>query len=171
MKLTDDEIVEGTTYTTWTYLTVDTEIVRQRLNSEAELPRGGRCGFDIVVADDTLRMFPTRTFRMLLRFDVRVDRISNQVTLVQSGNVIGRYPKTPAPASVVKFRITMSVNQGAGDLPVQLIDLWLQRGIGPVVREIGVFPAQRARARLRSAFVNGVSYPQGNTPAFDYFDE
>jgi hypothetical protein len=169
LKITDDEIREGTTYTTWTYLTIDPEVLRQRLASEAMEPRGGRCGFEFVSGPDTLRMFPTRTFRMLCRFDVAVQRIAGQITLTQGATTIGRYPRTFTPNSLVKFRITMSTNFGFGAAPVEILDLWFQRGIGPVIRENGVFSETRSRARLRS---DGVVYPPNATnPAFEYFDE
>jgi len=172
LKITDDEIQEGATYTTWTYLTIDTNVLRQRLNTERELPGGGRCGFEFVTGMDTLRLFPTRSFRMLVRFDCSVQRIVDQVTLIQGESVLGRYPKTATANSMVKFRIVMTASSGFGEVPAQLVDLWLQRGIGPVIRDNGVFELRRSRARLRSAVVNGVVYPpDASNPAFEYFDE
>jgi hypothetical protein len=173
LKLTDDEVREGMTYRTWTYLTIDTPVLRERLNSEAELPRGGRCGFDIVVGMDTLRMFPTRTFRMLVRFDVSVERVVDQVTLLSQGDVIGRYPRTAASNSMVKFKILMYTSNGATETAVQRIDLWLQRGIGPVIRLTGLFGEARTLSRLRSAVIDNTVYPAPPdfNPAFEYIEQ
>jgi hypothetical protein len=173
LKVCDDELREGTVYRTWTYLKVDDAVLRQRLNTErmVDLPPGGRCGIDFVVGRDTLRMFPTRSYNLLCRFDVAVERIVDQVTILQGETVLGRYPRTAAPNSLVKFRITMYVNLGTSDTPVQLIDLWLQRGIGPVIRNMGVFVDRRSQGRLRAAVVNGVVYPpDASNPAFEYSD-
>ncbi len=171
LKFSQNELVEGETFTTWSYLTVDTAVLRQRLNSEAQVPNG-RCGFEFAVGPDTLRMFPTRTFKILSRFDVEVERIVNQITLVDANvRTIGKYPRTAAPNAVVKFRVTMSVFSGATLTPVQELGMWFQKGLGPVIRTQGVFAPRRANARLRSAVVNNIVYPSDNNPAFEYQDD
>jgi hypothetical protein len=148
LKVCDDEIQEGKIYTTWTYLAVDDDVLRRRLASEAHVERGGRCGQDVVVGRDTLRMFPTRTFRLLCKFEVRTERVVSQVTLTRQQDITGQYPKTPAPGAVVLFRITMSIFAGVQSTPVQYLEQWYLRDIGPVIRRQGVNPASRSSARL-----------------------
>jgi len=163
-------VQEGQKYTTWTYLDVDTDSVRARLNSEKLLPRGGRCGVDLVVEADTLRLLPTRSYRVLARFDVECERIVDQVELKVGDFTIGKYPRVAAANSIVKFRATMNVSAfGPSTTPVQLFDLWYQKDLGPVIRTQGVDPSRRSNARLATCTVGGVPY-RGDDPAgpFEY---
>lgn len=168
-RLSADSLREGELYTTWTYLEVPTEILRQRLNSEAELDGGGRCGVPIAVGKDTLMMFPTRTFRLLAKFTVRTERILDQIETKIGSTTSGLYPRVPAPASVVKFVVQMNVQIEANDIPVQYLELYYLRGIGRVVGEMGLDPQRRSDSRLRSCTVNGVYYPPDNS-VFYYHD-
>lgn len=165
-----DEIQEGNIYTTWTYLTVDDDVLRERLASEAQVERGGRCGTDVVVGQDTLRMFPTHSFRLLCKFEVRTERIVNQVTILRQGQTTGQYPVTPSPGAVVQFRITMSIYSGVQSTPVQYVELWYLRDIGLVVKRQGLNADSRSSARLARCQVNGVRYDPCGDPdcAFNY---
>src|SRR5262249_710610 len=83
LRLCQERVEEGETYTTWTYLTIKDADLRQRLNTEAQVttPRGGRCGIEVVTQGETLRMFPTRSYRLLCRYDVAVARILDQIVI------------------------------------------------------------------------------------------
>src|SRR5262249_5510999 len=150
-----------------TYLMINDSDLRQRLNTEAQVaqPRGGRCGIEVVSQGETLRMFPTRSYRLLCRFDVAVARIVDQITIQAGDAVIGRYPRNAASNQVVELQITMSVGTLGGiRTPVQFIELWLQKDLGPVIRDQGVSVRNRSRGRISQCTIGGVTY-RGEDPA------
>jgi hypothetical protein len=160
------QVQEGQTFTTWTYLEVDDAVLRQRLNSEAQLPVGGRCGFPIPIGTDTLEMFPTHTFKLLAKYEVRVERVLDQIELTLGTQTIGRYPTQPEPESVIKLSVRMLVRNEVVETPVQFMEIYYLQGIGEVVRTTGVDPSRRSNARLRTCQVNGVFYPPNNSRFF-----
>lgn len=168
VKFSGGDLQEGEIFTTWTYLTVDTPALRQRLNSESARPRGGRCGYEIEVGLDTLRMFPTRTFRLLCKFEVQTERLMDQIELKLGTQTIGRYPRVAQPQSVVKFVVTMTLRGESSEWPAQFLELYYLRDIGEVIRTMGVNSITRSNARLRSCTVNGVYHPPSD---FAYSDQ
>jgi hypothetical protein len=168
VKFCGADLQEGEIFTTWTYLSVETPALRQRLNAEADSAGGGRCGYEIELGRDTLRMFPTRSFRLLCSFEVRTERLLDQIELKIGTSTIGRYPRVPQPRSVVKFVVTMSLSGASGRWPVQFLELYYLRDIGEVIRTTGVNSLTRSNARLRSCTVNGVYHPPTD---FAYSDQ
>jgi len=152
----------GDIYTTWTYLTVDPEALRLRLNTE---PSRGRCAAEFVVGRDTLRQFPTYTYSLLCKFEVRVERAYEVFGLLRAGagsDTLGVYRSATPGLGVVKLVILMSLG-GIGGLesPAQYIELVVVRNLGEVVRRTGLNRDARSLTRLRSADVGGRMY----TPA------
>jgi len=170
VRLCGDAIQEGDIYTTWTYLEVPDDVLRERLDSEAQLERGGRCGQPTAVGRDTLSMFPTRSFRLLCKFESRAERIVNQIEVKRQSETVGLYPITPAPGAVVEFRITMSIYREGQETLVQFLELWYLRDIGQVVRRQGLNPRTRTSARLKRCRVDGVVYEPQTNPVFLYRD-
>jgi hypothetical protein len=168
LKFCGPEAQEGEIFSTWTYLVIDDADIHQRLNSEAQLPRGGRCGTSVVVGDDTLRMFPTNTFQLLARYEVQVERVLDQVVIQQGTSTVGRYPNTPETGAVIKFVVRMFLGSD-NRTPAQFLELYYLRGIGEVVRTMGVNSPTRSNARLRSCTIAGTFYPPNN-PRFFYSD-
>jgi hypothetical protein len=166
VKFAGAQVQEGQIFTTWTYLGVDDAVLRQRLNSESQIPGGGRCGFPIPIGTDTLEMFPTHTFKLLAKYEVRVERILDQVELKIGTQTIGRYPNTPEPESILKLVVRMSVANQTVETPVQYLELYYLRGIGEVIRASGVDPSRRSNARLRTSQVGGTFYPPSNSRYF-----
>jgi len=166
VKFTGAQVQEGQVFTTWTYLGVDDAVLRQRLNSEAQVPGGGRCGFPIPIGTDTLEMFPTHTFKLLAKYEVRVDRILDQVELKIGTQTIGRYPNQPEDQGILKIIARMFVANQTVETPVQYLEIYYLRGIGEVIRTTGVDPSRRSNARLRSCTVNGTFYPPNNSRFF-----
>ncbi len=162
LQVSDQDFQVGDIYTTWTYLTVDPAELRQRLNTE---PPRGRCGQEFVIGRDTLRAFPTNTFSLLCKFEVRVERAYEVVGLLRGGpgtDTLGVY-RAPTPGmGVVKLVISMTVgNIGGLETPAQYIELFVVRDVGEVIRRTGINPLARLTTRLRSASVGGRTY----TPA------
>jgi hypothetical protein len=153
-------------------LTINDADLRQRLNTEAQatMPRGGRCGIEVVTQGETLRMFPTRSYRLLCRFDVAVARIADQIVIRAGDAVIGRYPRNAAANQIVELQITMSIGTLGGiRTPVQFVELWLQKDLGPVIRDQGVFVNNRSRGRISECTVGGMRF-RGEDPSspFEY---
>jgi len=159
LQVSGENLQVGDIFTTWTYLTVDREAMRQRLNTE---PPRGRCAPTIVINRDTLRQFPTGTYSLLTKFEVRVERAYDAFAVLRGGvDTIGVYRSRsmePGPG-VVKLIVAMSLG-GVGGLesPAQYIELFMVRELGEVVRRTGINPLSRLQTRLRSAAVGGRVY-------------
>jgi hypothetical protein len=117
----------------------------------------------IPIGTDTLRMFPTNSFNLLCRFESRVERVVDQLTLRRGPTeTTGQYPITPSPEAVVQFRVTMYTGYGAVQSRAQFLELWYLRDIGQVFRRQGVNPETRSNARLARCFVDNTPYEQPN---------
>jgi hypothetical protein len=157
-KLCGENIQVGDIYTTWTYLGVSREDLRQRLNSEP--PIGGRCGADFVAGRDTLRTFPTRSFQLLVKFEVRIERAVDELRWFQGETQVGHYgTANDGTLDIVKFKISMLARGLGGDTPVQYLELYYARNIGEVIRLTGANVDTRSTSRLKTATVNGAVYP------------
>jgi hypothetical protein len=157
--VSDQDFKVGSIFTTWTYLSVDPAELRQRLNTE---PPRGRCGAEIVIGRDTLRAFPTRTFSLLCKFEVRIERAYETFALLRGGagsDTLGVYRSDQPGLGVVKITVAMSIASVGGlESPAQYMELFVVRNLGEVVRRTGISPLTRLTTRLRQANVGGRFY-------------
>jgi hypothetical protein len=159
LQIAGDPVRIGELYTTWTYIEVDTEQLRQRVEARRET---GECGTEIVTGRDTLRTFPTGTFSLLARFESRAERAYDYLELRNSlGNLIGSYGERDAAGrpDVIKFTVKMFTTGYGGESPALLAQIFYARGIGEVVRFTGSNLDTRSTTRLRQATIDGVDYP------------
>lgn len=163
LRVLDAECQVGEIYTTWTYVNVARSDLLQRINSE---PPRGRCGSSFVVEGDTLRMFPTNTFSLLAKFEVRVERAVNSLSILRGGvgpDTVAVYSAVPGTnlGNILKLVIRMSLRSSVSgqDYPVQYIEMFVMRNFGEVVRRTGIGSITRSTAYLRTANVAGRPYP------------
>jgi hypothetical protein len=166
VQLAGDPVRIGDLYTTWTYVTVPTDLLRERLALLEEL--GSGCAAEFVTGRDTLRAFPTRTFSILARYDVRADRAYDYLELRSSlGDLIGSYGARDGQIDVIKFTVSMFSAGLGGETPSLYAEVYYARGIGEVVRSTGSNPDTRSLTRLRQAQVGPRRYVPGD---FSYKD-
>jgi len=161
LQISGRDFKVGDIYSTWTYLTVDPDSLRHRVATE---PPRGRCLPEFVIGTDTLRQFPTYTYSLLCKFEVRCERAVNTYTLLRGADTLGVYrSRSPRPdLGVVKLVIKMSIAAPGGlEAPAQYIELVMVRELGEVVRYTGINPGTRSLSRLRQARVapHGVYTP------------
>lgn len=151
VQVSGQDFKVGDIYTTWTYLTVDPEALQERIETE---PPRGRCLPEFVIGQDTLRQFPTHTFSLLCKVEVRCERAVEAYAVMRGLDTLGVYRSDEPGLGVVKLVITMSLAAPGGlESPAQYIELIMVRNLGEAVRRTGINAGTRSLTRLRQATV------------------
>jgi len=154
------EMRVGDRITSWTYLSVDSEELQERLTRIDGEPIQECAGAGVDVAPQ----FPTGTFSLLLRYTAVVEDAYDSWTerggQAGSNAVVGVYG-TPGDGIIDVAKVVVTLWLGAPVVqPTERIEMYLQRGIGPVIYRTGVRSSSALRARLRNCEVNGQVFPQ-----------
>jgi hypothetical protein len=100
--------------------------------------------------------FPIFYFSLLARYEVSVEFVYDVLEWRSGSTMVGEYGTPDGLVDVVKLAVRMYVVAPEDDL-AQQVDLYLMRGIGPVVQQTGILVFDVSR--LREAQVDGVYYP------------
>ncbi len=170
VQLGGRDVQVGERYVTWTYVTADSAAIRRRALGPAA--SGGltstrdslRCiGFGVppqnVPVDSPA--FPIFYMSLLARYEVKVERMFDQFQFRIGNSVVGSYGTADGVTDVVKLVVEVSVGSPVESI-VQRSDLYLMRGIGLVVQQVGTDPNRILvdTSRLRQATIDGVLFDQ-----------
>ncbi len=158
LQLTGTDLQVGDRYVTWTYVKTDADEIRRRVTEGNELEQLRCSGSGVPPLDVPLdsTAFPIFYFSLLARYEVSVEFVYDVLEWRSGSTVVGEYGTPDDVVDVVKLAVRMYVVAPEDDL-AQQVDLYLMRGIGPVVQQTGILVFDVSR--LREAQVDGVYYP------------
>ena len=158
LQLTGAELQVGDRYVTWTYVKTDADEIRRRVTEGNELEQLRCSGSGIPPLDVPLdsTAFPIFYFSLLARYEVSVEFVYDVLQWRAGTAVVGEYGTPDGVVDVVKLVVRMYV-VAPEDALAQQVDLYLMRGIGPVVQQTGILVFDSSR--LQEAQINGVYYP------------
>jgi hypothetical protein len=149
----------GDRITTWTYLAVDPEELAKRIGDPNAVPPVEPIPQCAGAGVEVAPQFPTGTFSLLLRYEAVIED-AYDVWVERGGNtgtnaVVGRYgTEGDGVLDVAKLVVTLWLGAPV-DKVTERIEIYLQRGIGPVIYRTGVRTSTALRTRLRNCTVNG----------------
>ncbi len=169
LQLVGPNLQVGDRTITWTYVGADSAEIRRRVTGFDHVPPEGteleqtRCSAQGSPPQEVpldSAAFPIFYFRLLVRYEVDVERLYDVLEWRSGNNVVGRYGAPDGVVDVVKLVARVHV-VSPRDKVAQKIDLYLMRGIGLVVQQTGLVAFDISR--LREAQVDGQYFPP------DYF--
>ncbi len=163
LQLTGSDLQVGDRTITWTYVSADSAEIRRRVTgfdhgegSEFEQIRCSAQGSPPLDVPLDSAAFPIFYFKLLVRYEVDVERLYDVLEWKSGNNVVGRYGDPDGVVDVVKLVARVYVVSPHDEL-AQQVDLYLMRGIGIVVQQTGIEVFDISR--LREAQVNGQYFP------------
>jgi len=154
----------GDRITTWTYLAVDSDELAPRLGDPTRVPPIEPIATCAGAGVDVAPQFPTGSFSILMRYEAVIedayDFWEERGGQAGANAVVGVYGE-PSDGEIDVVKVVVTLWLGAPvEQPTERIEIYLQRGIGPVVYRTGVRIQTVLRARLRDCVINGQVFDQ-----------